>query len=67
VVLVTPRKRVQIATDPDDDKVIECALAGRADFIVTGNIRHFPTQFQDILVVSPRKFIEILASVPDAA
>jgi putative PIN family toxin of toxin-antitoxin system len=67
VVLVTPRKRVQIATDPDDDKVIECALAGRADFIVTGNIRHFPEQFQDILVVGPRKFIEILASVPDAA
>jgi uncharacterized protein len=66
VVIVTPRKRVQIATDSDDDKIIECALAGRADFIVTGNTRHFPPRFQDIQTVSPRSFIEILASAPAA-
>jgi predicted nucleic acid-binding protein len=28
--------------DPDDDKFIACALAGKADFLVTGNKRHFP-------------------------
>lgn len=27
---------------PDDDKFIACALAGNADFLVTGNKRHFP-------------------------
>ena len=65
-VLVNPRRKVQIAIDPDDDKFIECALAARADFIVTGNAGHFPRRYQDIQIVSPRKFIEFLASAPEA-
>jgi putative PIN family toxin of toxin-antitoxin system len=28
--------------DPGDTKFLHCALAARADFIVTGNKRHFP-------------------------
>ena len=63
-ILVNPRKGVRIASDPDDNKVIECALAGRADFIVTGNIRHFPAQFQDVRVITPRDFLVVLASTP---
>ena len=39
---VVPRKKVAAARDPDDDRVIECALEAGADFIVTGNTRHFP-------------------------
>src|SRR5277367_6726727 len=61
---VNPRKGVRIAGDPDDNKVIECALAGRADFVVTGNIRHFPAQFQDIRIITPRDFLVVLASTP---
>jgi putative PIN family toxin of toxin-antitoxin system len=63
-VVVTPRIRVRSASDADDNKVIECALAGRADFIVTGNIRHFPVRFQDIRVVTPSNFQVVLASTP---
>lgn len=63
-ILITPRKYLRIASDPEDNKVIECALAGRADFIVTGNIRHFPAQFQDIRVITPRDFLVVLASTP---
>jgi putative PIN family toxin of toxin-antitoxin system len=63
-VVVVPRKILQIASDPDDDKVMECALEARADFVVTGNLRHFPTQFQDIRVIAPRQFLTILASLP---
>jgi putative PIN family toxin of toxin-antitoxin system len=33
---------VSISPDPDDDKFIACASAGKADFLVTGNKRHFP-------------------------
>src|SRR5258707_7287067 len=36
-IFVAPRKKITIARDPDDDRVIECALEARADFIVTGN------------------------------
>ena len=38
---------VAISPDPDDNKFIACAVAGKADFLVTGNKRHFP-QSQDI-------------------
>jgi uncharacterized protein len=63
-VLVNPRRRLRITSDPDDNKVMECGLEARADFLVTGNVRHFPTQFQDVRVVSPRDFQVVLASAP---
>jgi putative PIN family toxin of toxin-antitoxin system len=31
-----------VSPDPEDDKFIACAAAGKADFLVTGNKRHFP-------------------------
>lgn len=31
-----------LSPDPEDDKFIACALEGKADFLVTGNKRHFP-------------------------
>ena len=61
-ILVVPRKRLKVALDPDDDLVVECALEARADYLVTGNIRHFPQRFQDIRIVPPRQFLTILAS-----
>jgi uncharacterized protein len=64
-ILVAPRKKLQITVDPYDNKVVECALAARADYIVTGNIRHFPVRFQDIRVIPPREFLTVLASDPN--
>jgi uncharacterized protein len=32
----------RISPDPDDDKFIACVLAGNAQFLVTGNKKHFP-------------------------
>jgi len=31
-----------LSPDPDDDKCIACALAGKVEFLVTGNKKHFP-------------------------
>jgi uncharacterized protein len=59
---VKPRKRVRVAFDPDDNKFLECALEARADYVVTGNRRHFPSQFQDIRIVDPSRFITMLCS-----
>ena len=36
-ILVTPTETVQIARDPDDDCLVEAALAGEAEAIVTGD------------------------------
>jgi putative PIN family toxin of toxin-antitoxin system len=47
--------------DPDDEAFLEVALAAHADFLVTGNLRHFPARLrQGVAVVSPRDFLEAL-------
>jgi putative PIN family toxin of toxin-antitoxin system len=63
-ILVVPRKRLQITNDPDDNKVLECALEARADYVVTGNTRDFPERFQDIRIITPRRFMTLVASAP---
>jgi putative PIN family toxin of toxin-antitoxin system len=60
--LVIPRRRLRITSDPDNNKVMECALEARADFVVTGNVRDFPARYQDVRVISPLDFLVVLAS-----
>ena len=40
--IVRPSRRLTIAHDPADNRFLECAEAARADYLVTGNKRHFP-------------------------
>jgi putative PIN family toxin of toxin-antitoxin system len=61
-VKVKPLQKVKvIAEDPDDDAIVATALAASANFVVTGD-RHLLTlkQWQDITIVNPRQFLEIL-------
>ena len=45
--------------DPDDEPFLEVALACRADFLVTGNLAHFPADaLAGASVVSPTEFME---------
>lgn len=60
--IVSPKRSLKVAADPDDNKVVECALEARADYVVTGNLRHFPLKFQDIRFVARRDFLTILSS-----
>ena len=45
-----------VARDPDDDKFLALALDGQADYIITGNTRDFPDEFEGVKVVTPREF-----------
>ena len=49
-----------ITTDPEDNKIIECALVGGATHIVTGDKRHLlPLRnYQDIDIVTAADFLE---------
>jgi uncharacterized protein len=60
--MVVPTKKLRQCTDTSDDRFLECALSARADYVVTGNVRHFPQRFQDIRVILPRQFLTILAA-----
>jgi putative PIN family toxin of toxin-antitoxin system len=64
---VVPGRNLRECSDPNDDKFLECALQARADYVVTGNVRHFPERFQRIRVILPRQFLLILASDPASA
>lgn len=58
---VTPGRLLQVTRDPDDNKFLECAEAGRADYLVTGNQRHFPGFWKKTKVITSREFISIVA------
>ncbi len=59
--LVNPARALQIAKDPDDNKFLECADAARADYLITGNQRHFPMFWKKTKVITSREFISIVA------
>lgn len=45
--------------DPDDAPFLEVALAARADALITGNLRHYPTQArQGMAVLDPASFVD---------
>jgi predicted nucleic acid-binding protein len=60
--LVAPTVSLQaVKDDPSDNKFLECALAGKADFIVSG-YRHLLNLgvFQSIPILSPRGLLRRL-------
>ena len=59
--LLDPAPPVRSSPDPDDDMFIACALAGKVDFLVTGNKRHFPqAQYADARVVNAAELLEFI-------
>ena len=60
-VLVKPSRLLRITPDPDDNIFLECADGARADYLVTGNSRHFPRFWKKTKVITPREFITIVA------
>jgi uncharacterized protein len=59
--LVNPVRTVQVANDPEDNIFLECADASRADYLVTGNVRHFPRFWKNTKVVTSREFLSLVA------
>jgi putative PIN family toxin of toxin-antitoxin system len=58
--LVVPRNRISaVSEDPDDDRILECALSARASYVVSGD-RHLLRlgAYKSISIVSPREFVE---------
>jgi putative PIN family toxin of toxin-antitoxin system len=58
---VTPTKRLEVTSDPDDNMFLECADVARADYLVTGNQKHFPKFWKNTKIITPREFIGLTA------
>jgi uncharacterized protein len=49
----------QVCTDPDDDKFLACALAGRARMVITGDRALLRvTGYSGVTVTTPRLFVD---------
>jgi uncharacterized protein len=52
--------------DPGDEPFLEAALSTKADFLITGNKKHYPARScEDVPVVTPAEFLQELASSAD--
>lgn len=58
---VTPPIYLEVAGDPDDDKFLECADTARADYLITGNQKHYPKFWKRTKIITSREFIEVVA------
>ena len=59
--MVTPSRVPQVTSDPDDNIFVECADAARADYLVTGNQRHFPKFWKNTKIISSSEFLSVIA------
>lgn len=53
-----------VAEDPDDNRVLECAVAGKADYIVSGD-RHLQKlgSYRGVPILTVRQFMEAIEAI----
>lgn len=59
--LIKPARLRQVTADPTDSMFVECADAARADYLITGNQRHFPPFWKNTKIISSNEFLSIIA------
>jgi putative PIN family toxin of toxin-antitoxin system len=60
-ILVTPKDKINlIKADPDDNKFLECAVAGKAGYIISGD-KHLLNcaEFKHCKILTPSDFLDI--------
>lgn len=61
--VVEPRETLHVVLlDPNDDKVLECAVECGAEFVVSKDERHLLAlkKFRDTRIVSPNQLLELI-------
>jgi putative PIN family toxin of toxin-antitoxin system len=59
--IVVPSHRLEVANDPDDNIFLECADKAGADYLITGNQKHFPQFWKKTKIITSREFISLAA------
>ena len=55
---VRPVEGIRACSDPKDDIFLQCAHTAKAEFVVTGNTKHFPAEYAAIRVITCRQLLE---------
>jgi len=58
-IVVAPTIKLAVCLDPEDDHVLACADEVSADFLITGNTKHFPKVHRVTKIVNPRHFLDL--------
>jgi uncharacterized protein len=59
--IVVPSRRLDVAGDPDDNIFLECADKAGADYLITGNQKHFLQFWKKTKIITSREFISLAA------
>ena len=56
---VKPRRRLQVVKDEPDNRILECALTGRAEVIVTGDHSLLALgEYKGVRIISLREYLD---------
>jgi len=61
--LITPTQRLTVIKEKEaDNRVLECAVEGRAQYIVSGDTKHLQPlkEYQEIKILSPAQFLKAI-------
>ena len=58
--MVSPTERLAISKHDSDNRFYECADTAAADYIVTGNARHFKKPHKNTRIITGRQLLELL-------
>jgi putative PIN family toxin of toxin-antitoxin system len=58
VTVVKPSVPVSESNHDPDNRFLECAEASKADYLVTGNTKHFPQQWKSTKIVKARDLLQ---------
>ena len=57
---VKPRGHLKISGHEDDNRIYECAVAAKADYIVTENTKHFKESCKTTKIITARLLLKLL-------
>lgn len=59
--LVQPLAVESAARDEDDNRLLECARAAQARYLITGNLKDYPPDFPGVTILNARAFLDAIA------
>jgi putative PIN family toxin of toxin-antitoxin system len=52
--------RLKLSNHEDDNRIYECAVAAKADYIVTENTKHFKKPYKTTKIITARQLLKLL-------
>jgi putative PIN family toxin of toxin-antitoxin system len=60
--LFHPTDTLRLSDHESDNRFYECAEAAQANFLITGNLKHFKKDYRGTRVVNARQLLDLMAS-----